>query len=85
VNRSLTTLLCNVIQKNLRSLEEYFMFIEFAYNKSMHSTSNHSPFEIVYIFNSLTPLNILPLPVAEKVDLDINNKAKMVKKRYESV
>jgi hypothetical protein len=61
------------------------MFIEFAYNKSMHSTSNHSPFEIVYIFNSLTPLNILPLPVAEKVDLDINNKVKMVKKRYESV
>jgi hypothetical protein len=30
-------------------------------------------------------LNILPLPVAEKVDLDINNKVKMVKKRYESV
>jgi hypothetical protein len=37
------------------------VFIEFAYNRSVHSTPDFSPFEIVYGFNPLTPLDLLPL------------------------
>ena len=60
-------------------------FIEFAYNRSFHSTTSHSPFEIVYGFNPLTPLDLLPLPVDARVSLDGHNKAEMVKKLHESV
>ena len=60
-------------------------FIEFAYNRSVRSTTNFSPFEIVYSFNPLTPLDLLPLPFNEMTSLDGRKKAEMVKKIYESV
>jgi len=53
--------------------------IEFAYNRSVHSTTDYSPFEIVYGFNPLTPLDLIPLPIDERVSLDGNKKAQVVK------
>jgi len=47
VNRTLTQLLCAVIQKNLKNWEDCLSFIEFVYNRSVHSTTEFSPFEIV--------------------------------------
>ena len=44
-----------------------------------------SPFEIVYGFNPLTPLDLLPLLVNEKESLHGHQKAKMVKKLHEMV
>ena len=44
-----------------------------------------SPFEIVYGFNPLTPLDLLPLPVNERASLDGQRKAEVVKKLHESV
>ena len=38
-----------IIQKNLKNLEDYLPFIEFAYNRSVHSTTEFSPFEIGHI------------------------------------
>ena len=62
VNRTLSTLLRVVIKKNLRTWEECLPHVEFAYNRVVHSTTQMSPFEIVYGFNPLTPLDLLPLP-----------------------
>jgi hypothetical protein len=45
----------------------------------VHSTTDYSPFEIVYGFNPLTPLDLIHLPVDEMVSLDGNTKAKVVK------
>ena len=44
----------------------------------MHTTTQYSPFEIVYDFNPLTPLNLSSLLVHERVNLDAKKKAKFV-------
>ena len=51
--------------QNIREWEELLPHIEFAYNRVVHSTTSHSPFEVVYGFNPLTPLDLLPLPTHE--------------------
>ena len=67
VNRTLSQLLRAIIQKNLKSWEECLPFVEFAYNRTMHSTTGFSPFQIVYGFNPLTSMDLIPLPFEEKV------------------
>jgi len=62
VNRSLSTLLRVVLKRNHKSWDEYLPHIEFAYNRVVHSTTKLLPFEVVYGFNPLTPLDLLPLP-----------------------
>jgi hypothetical protein len=41
----------------------------------VHSTTEFSPFEIVYGFNPLTPMDFIPLHVDERISLDGNRKA----------
>ncbi|GKV34692.1 hypothetical protein SLEP1_g43044 [Rubroshorea leprosula] len=45
VNRTLSTLLRSIIQKNLKNWEQCLPHVEFAYNRSIHSATNCSPFE----------------------------------------
>ena len=85
MNITLFTLLYTIIQKNLKNWDDCLPFIEFAYNRSVHSTTNFSPFEIVFGFNPLTPLDLLPLQVNEMTSLDGQKKVKMVKKLHENV
>ena len=85
VNRTLSTLLRAVIKRNLKNWEDCLPFVEFAYNRSVHSTTDHSPFEIVYGFNPLTPLDLLPIPISEKTNLDGARKAETVKKLHERI
>lgn len=51
INKTMTSLLSFVVQKNVKSLEECFAFIEFAYNHNVHSSIGFSPFEVVCGFN----------------------------------
>ncbi|TYK09768.1 Transposon Ty3-I Gag-Pol polyprotein [Cucumis melo var. makuwa] len=62
VNRTLGALLRSLISKNLKSWEETLPFVEFAYNRAIHNTTHCSPFEVVYGFNPLTPLDLSPMP-----------------------
>jgi len=60
--------------------------VEFAYNRAIHSTTQFSPFEIVYGFNPPTPLDLLSLPK----DFVLKHqggkaKAEFVKKIHEKV
>ena len=85
VNRTLITLLRAIIEKNIRTWEDCLPFVEFAYNRAIHSTTHCSPFEIVYGFNPLTPIDLLPLPPNKFVSIDANSKAELVKKLHKQI
>jgi len=68
-----------------KSWDEYLPHIEFAYNRVVHIT-NISPFEVVYGFNPLTPLVLLPLPNPQTfVHKERATKVEFVKKMHERV
>ena len=60
-------------------------FVEFAYNITVYSTASFSPFKIIYGFNPLTPMDLIPLSFEERVSLDGENKAKMVRQLNEGI
>ncbi|KAH9698149.1 Endonuclease [Citrus sinensis] len=64
-------------------LHDCLPLVEFAYNRSVHSATKYSPFEIIYDFNPLTPLDLTPLPVSERVNLDGKKNAEIVKQIHE--
>ncbi|KAF7835140.1 Transposon Ty3-G Gag-Pol polyprotein [Senna tora] len=69
---------CFIKNKNLKNWVNCLPHIEFAYNRAVHSSTSFSPFEIVYGFNPLTPLDMLPLPSSEQTNLDGKKKAEFV-------
>ena len=79
MNRTLSALLRAIIQKNLKTWEDCLLHVEFAYNRRVHSATKFSPFEIVYGFNSLTPLDLTPLPLSDRVNLHGKKKADLVR------
>ncbi|KAG8503286.1 hypothetical protein CXB51_001235 [Gossypium anomalum] len=84
-NRVLSTLLRAIVRKNLKTWEDCLPHIEFVYNRSVHSATKFSPFEIVYGFNPLTPLDLLPLPTDQFVHADAKKKEDFVKDLHSKV
>nr|KYP33859.1 Transposon Ty3-I Gag-Pol polyprotein [Cajanus cajan] len=83
VNRSLGTMLRTILKGNKKSWDDYLPHVEFTYNRVVHKTTNMSPFEIVYDFNPLTPLDLLPLPdVASFIHKEGSFRAEFVKKLH---
>ena len=82
-NRTLSALLRVIIKKNIKEWEECLPITEFAYNQARHSTIGKSPFEVVYGFNPLSPLDILPLPLQERINLDASARVTHLKKVHE--
>lgn len=66
VNKMLGSLLRAVITRNLKRWEDCIPLVEFPYNRTVHSSTGFSPFEVVYGFNPLTPLDLVPLPSLNK-------------------
>lgn len=85
VNRTLGTLLRTIIKKNLKSWEDCLSFVEFAYNRSKYVTTGFSPFEIVYGFNPLTPMDLMSLPMSERLNMNGKKKAEFVRSLREKV
>nr|KYP34891.1 Transposon Ty3-I Gag-Pol polyprotein [Cajanus cajan] len=86
VNRSLSTMLRAVLKGNHKSWDEYLPHIEFAYNRVVHKTTKISPFEVVYGFNPLTPLDLIPLPDSSHYfHKEGVSRAEFVKKLHEKV
>ncbi|KAI5649651.1 hypothetical protein M9H77_35656 [Catharanthus roseus] len=79
VNRTIDQLLRAILKKNLRQWEECLPHIEFAYNRAPHSTTSHSPFQVIYGFNPLTPFDLVPLSVDQALSKDASKEADFVK------
>ncbi|KAK1616313.1 hypothetical protein QYE76_021830 [Lolium multiflorum] len=79
VNRTLSQLLRSMIKKNPKEWEECLPHVEFAY-RAVHSTTELCPFEVVYGFKPITPLDLLPLPIHERVNMEASKRADFVKK-----
>ena len=84
VNRTLSTMLRAVLKTNLRLWEECLPHIEFAYNRSVHSTTKLSPFQVVYGFNPRAPIDLLPLPPSETINLDASQRSEFILKMHET-
>ena len=84
VNRTLSTMLRAVLKKNNRMWEECLPHIEFAYNRSMHSTTKMCPFEIVYGLLPRAPIDLMPLPTSEKLNFDASKRAELMLKLHET-
>jgi hypothetical protein len=72
-----------LIKKNIKEWEECLPIAEYAYNRARHLTTSKSPFEVVYGFNPLSPLDILPLPLQERINMDANARVNYLKKMHE--
>jgi hypothetical protein len=70
VNCTLSTMLWVVLKSNLKLWEECLPHIEFAYNRSVHSTMKLSPFQVVYDFNPRAPIDLLPIPPSKTTCFD---------------
>ncbi|KAK1682570.1 hypothetical protein QYE76_043418 [Lolium multiflorum] len=80
VNRTLSQLLRSIIKKNLKEWEDCSSHVEFAYNRAVHSTTELCPFKVVYGFKPITPLDLFPLPIHERVNMEASKRADFVRK-----
>jgi hypothetical protein len=83
VNRTLSMLMRTMVKKNLKDWEECLTHMEFAYNRTVHSTTNLCPFEIVYGFKPIASIDLLPLPWQERTNMEASKHAAYIKKIHE--
>jgi hypothetical protein len=62
--------------------EDCLPHIEFAYNRSLHSTTKLCPFEVVYGFVPRAPIDLLPFPSTVQHNFDATQHAKQYLKLH---
>ena len=86
MNRTLSTLLKALLKGHHKSWDEYLPRVEFSYNKGVHRTTRQLPFKVVYRFNPLTPLDLIPLPLDTSfIHKERVSRLEFVKKLHERV
>jgi hypothetical protein len=58
--------------------------VEFAYNRSLHSTTKMCPFEIVYSFLPHALIDLVPLPSSEKLNFNATQRGELMLKLHET-
>jgi hypothetical protein len=82
LNITLSTMLRAVLKKDLKLLEECLPHIEFAYNRSLHSTTKMCPFQIVHGFVPRAPIDLLPLPSSVHNNSDATQRDELILKLH---
>ncbi|PKI52194.1 hypothetical protein CRG98_027414 [Punica granatum] len=85
VNRTLSSLIRDVANKNLKSWDTCLALVEFSYNRSIINTTRKTHFEVVYGFNPITPLDLAPLPASSRVCFDGKKRVEQIKALHEQV
>jgi hypothetical protein len=62
--------------------EDCLPHIEFAYNRSLHSTTKLCPFKVVYGFVPRAPIDLLPLPSTVQHNFDATQHAEHILKLH---
>jgi hypothetical protein len=73
-----------VLKKNIKMWEEFLPHVEFAYNRSLHSTTKMYPFKIVYGLLPRAPIDLMSLPSFEKLNFDAKQCAELMLKMHET-
>jgi hypothetical protein len=73
-----------ILKKNIKMWEECLPHVEFAYNRSQHSTTKRTPYEIVYGFVPRAPIDLLPLPTSERLNFDAKQRAELMLKMHKT-
>jgi hypothetical protein len=73
-----------VLKKNIKMWEDCLPHIEFAYNRSLHSTTKMCPFEVVYGLLPRAPIDLMPLPTSKKLNFDAKQRAELMLKLHET-
>jgi hypothetical protein len=84
VNHTLSTTLQAILKSNLKLWEECLPHIEFSYNRSVHSTTKLSPFQVVYSFNLRAPIDLLHLPPSKTTSFDASQRSEFIHKMHET-
>jgi transposase InsO family protein len=84
VNHTLSMMLRAILKTNLKLWEECLPHIEFAYNRSVHSTMKVSPFQVLYGFNPHAPIDLLPLSPSKMTCFDASQWSGFILKMHET-
>ena len=82
-NRTLGALLRATLRNNPRKWEDLLSVVEFSYNRSRHSATKLSPFEVVYGLNPITPLDFTPRPLKDGEHITAANRAASIIELHE--
>ncbi|GJX83545.1 RNA-directed DNA polymerase [Tanacetum coccineum] len=84
VNRSFGNFLRNLIGDNAKYWDLILPQAEFAYNKSVNRTIGKSPFEIVYGWNPITPLDLVLVPEVGRFSEEGADQSEQIKELHRS-
>jgi hypothetical protein len=73
-----------ILKTDLKLWEECLPHIEFAYNRSVHSTMKVSLFQVVYGFNPRAPIDLLALPPSEMTYFYASQRSEFILKMHET-
>lgn len=76
------TMLRAIINRSTKTWEDFLPFMEFAYNRVVHSVTKCTPFEIVYGFNLLSTIDLVPFSSNEVVNFQADEKTAIIQELH---
>ena len=84
-NCTLGTLLRVLVKKSIKGWDELLCHAEFAFNRTLSKTTSLSPFQVVYSYNSRTPLDLVPILNPTKFSWEAEKRAKEIEDLHAKV